>query len=118
MKYWEHNGTAADCCNSLSLDSFLLCGRHTVSLVIKDTLIRDLFSLKLFYKQTKLTCGLSGSGWKSTASKKIENKKAFTIRAELFYCDAESCTKLAASWLGFMTAVIVHVYLHGRKALY
>lgn len=56
MKEGEHNGMAADCSHSLSLDPFLFRSSHTVSLVIKDTVIRDLFNLNIFCKQMKWTC--------------------------------------------------------------
>lgn len=56
--------------------------------------------------------------WDSWMEKHCKQKEAVTIRAELFYCYAESCTKLGASWFGFLTAHIVHVYLYGSKVLY
>lgn len=40
----------------------------TLPLDIKDTLVRYLFNLNIFYEQTRWTCGTRG--WKSTASKK------------------------------------------------
>lgn len=75
MKDREHNGTAADCCNSLSLDPFLLCGRHMVSLVIKNTVIRDLFNLDIFYRQNKWTCGTFWKWMEKHCKQKQKQKK-------------------------------------------